>query len=841
MSKKSLFGLFLGIAIVWGCNGQNADKAVSLKSILDRMARQHQVSFNYIEEEIIIFRLVPPDEGLGLSEKLAYISDRTRLDFRFITAGLISVTNDKKLDKPFCGFLTDRQTGQPVESATVHISGTGYSVTSNEKGYFELLLRSPNDIEISHLGYAKTTIRPEELYIRDCPVFALEPFINALEQVTTAIYLTKGITKKADNSYEIKPGKFGLLPGLTEADVLETIKQIPGIGSTDETQSNISIRGGTHDQNLFLWNGIRLFQTSHFFGLISALNPHLAQTIKVVRNGSSPFYGEGVSGTVDISTHHAEIEDRKASVGLNLINTDFYCKFRLTDKSDIELSSRRAFTDIINTPTYKSYYNRIFQNTAVRNFNTNQLLDYYNDENFYFYDFTAQYHQKIGQRTDLYIDAITIYNKLDLYESRVEDIFTISKKSTLAQQTIGGNISFQTRWNQNNHSEFSGYVSYYSITSDNESIENNQVAHQENKILDTGIKIANSHRLNERFELLNGYQFNGIAVENHNQLSNPEASRTVSNFLQVHALIAQLKYTSANARLTGSLGWRGNYIAQLHTAFAEPRFQLAYDMAKSLRLEVLAECKSQTATQIIELSQDFLGIEKRRWTLANGNDIPVLKSRQASVGLTFRKRSWLLSLDNFCKTVSGITGSSQGFQNQLEFEKITGSYTIYGSELLVQRQLGEFTTWVSYAYTDNNYAFDSYHPRKFPNNYEIRHTMIAGIIYNHKKLKLALGSRWFTGKPNTLLADDASAANITYGSPNASNLSPYFQVNTAAGYGFRLTENVALQIGLSIQNLLNSKTVINQYHRVNQNTNSIEQVNTYSLERTLNAFFRFSF
>lgn len=841
MPKKLFSCLMLGLTIVLAVHAQETPKRIPLKSMLDRLAAQHRVNFNYIEEEIIIFKLIPPDENLSLKEKLAYISGRTRIEFLFVSADFISVRNDKSLDKPFCGFLTDGESGLPVESATVHITGTGYSVVSDNKGYFELQLRSANDIEVSHLNYEKINISPEALYTQNCPVFALKPFFTSLDQVNAEVFLTKGITKKADNSYVIKPKQFGLLPGLTEADVFETIKQLPGINSTDETQSNISIRGGTHDQNLFLWNGIRLFQTSHFFGLISALNPHLAQNIRVVKNGSSPFYGESVSGVVDISTHHTEIEQQKASVGLNMINTDFYCKFKLSDQSDIELSSRRAFTDLIYTPTYKSYYNRIFQNTAVRNLNTNQLLDYYNDEDFYFYDFTVQFHQKIRKHTDFYIDAITIYNKLDLNESKVEDIFTISKNSALAQQTVGGNMNLQTRWNEKNHSEFSVYVSYYSINSSNESIENNQITNQENKILDTGIRIKNTHRLNGQFEFHNGYQFNGIAVENYNYLNNPEVSRTVSNFLQIHALIGELQYTSKNRDLNGSLGGRCNYIAQLHTFYAEPRLQLSYKLSNSLRLELLAERKSQTATQLIELSQDFLGIEKRRWTLANGKDIPVLKNQQLGIGFTFRKNNWLVGLDNYYKKVEGITSSSQGFQNQLEFVRMTGDYTVVGSELLVQKQFSKLTAWVSYSVTDNNYAFEDYQPAKFPNNNAIRQAILAGVIYNYGQLKLAVGARWFSGKPNTEPLLGSGNTPIDYQSPNGSNLAPYFQVNTSAGYDFRLTKNVQLMMGASVQNLFNSTSVINQYYRVNQNTNAIEQINTYSLQRTPNAFLRFNF
>lgn len=842
MLKKICFSLFFSFVFVSACFAQDNDKAILLKTILDRLAVQHHVSFNYIEEEIIIFKLVPPDDKLPLKKKLEYISEKTKIEFQFISADFISVLNNKKLDKPFCGYLLDFETQLPIESATVHINNTNYSFTSNEKGYFELPIRLPNDIEITHVNYEKITVKPEQLYTENCPTFTLKQIINELDLVVTEVYLTKGITKKTDGSYEIKPKKFGLLPGLTEPDVFETIKQIPGINSVDETESNINVRGGTHDQNLFLWNGIRLFQTSHFFGLISALNPHLAQTIKVFKNGSPSFYGESVSGVVDISTHSPTIENQSASIGLNMINSDFYVKAKLSEKANIELSSRRAFTDIINSPTYKSYYNRIFQNTAVRNINTNELVDYYNDENFYFYDFTAQYHQKVNPKSDLYVDAITIYNKLDLTESKVENITTISKNSNLNQQTIGGNAAFITNWNPKNKTEINGYGSYYTIASENESIENNQIFYQENTILDIGLRIKNSHLLNEQFRLNNGYQFNEISIRNQDQINNPVYDRKTKDKLWIHVLVAEMEYTSKNSRLKSAFGLRGNYIKPFDTFLVEPRFQLNYKLSDAFQLEVLAERKSQTTSQVIDLQQDFLGIEKRRWMLSNNVDIPIIKSSQASIGLTFTKNKWLVSVDNFYKKITGITSSSQGFQNQLEPLRINGSYRVFGTELLVQKQFKKFIAWMSYAYNDNDYTFKGFSPTTFPNNYEIKHTIGAAVIYDYKKLKVALGSRWFTGKPTTEPNySSTTSSSIAYNSPNSSNLKDYFQVNLSGSYNFQITKSVELTTGLSLQNLLNSRTVINQNYRVNQNTNSVEQINTYSLERTPNCFFRFSF
>ena len=80
--------------------------------------------------------------------------------------------------------------------------------------------------------------------------------VQKLEEVIISNYLTKGISKKSDGKVSIDTEEFGILPGLTEPDILQTIQALPGILSVDETVSNINVRGGTHDQNLILWDGI---------------------------------------------------------------------------------------------------------------------------------------------------------------------------------------------------------------------------------------------------------------------------------------------------------------------------------------------------------------------------------------------------------------------------------------------------------------------------------------------------------------------------------------------------------------------------------------------------------
>lgn len=848
MINKQVFAIIIGLIVfVLPLHAQNRDNTVLLKTILNNISEQHHVSFNYIEEEIAIFKIQPPSNSLQLKEKLDYISAKTKLQFQFISEEYISVVNNKNLDKPLCGYLMDEDTQLPISQATILIVGTTDYAITNDLGYFELKTKSIDPIEISHLNYKKLLIQATFLNVENCPKIYLKNIVNELNDIIVLTYLTKGISKKSDGIFEVKPKTIGLLPGLTEPDVFQTMQQIPGINAPEENISNMSVRGGTHDQNLFLWNGIRLYQTGHFFGLISSLNPNLAHKITITKNGTSAFYGDGVSSSVLISTHTDSIENTKGAIGMNLINADFYTKIKASKKSNLEFSGRRSYTDFVTSPTYKNYYNKIFQNTIVTNSFNNQNIQYTSREDFYFYDFTVQYHQKIKEKTAFYLDVIGINNVLNVFQNKTENNTTIAKNSSLDQQTYGANMLLKTNWNLKNSSEFSLYASYYNINSINESIENTQIFKQENTILDTGFKWQNNHVLSDRFTFLNGYQFNEIGIRNVDVVNTPIFSRKIKEVLKNHALITELKYYSTNNKLNGRIGFRQNYIQEFSTFIFEPRIQFNYKFTPSFQLEIMGESKHQTTSQIVDLQQDFLGIEKRRWILSNNKDIPIVKSNQVSLGFSYNKKNWLLILENFYKKIDGITSMSQGFQNQFEFIKTNGNFTVFGTEFLVQKQFKPITAWVSYTFQENNYDFTSLVPPTFPNNFEIRHAIKSAIISDFNNIQLSFGAHWFTGRPTTLPTSttpvyiNPETPSVGYQLPNAGNLEEYFQLNFSSSYTFNFSKKSKLNVGVSIQNILDNKTSINQHYRINNNTSIVEQVNTFSLERTPNAFLRFSF
>lgn len=840
---KSFHFLFLLFFLVLKLSAQDKGKVMSLKKIIINIEKQHQVSFNYTEDNIRNLQLNPPKRSLSLAEKLDYLSKKTNLSFENLDNKFINIYKKDTDDLIICGYVFSSIDKKPVESANINSLNINQA-TTDSRGYFEFKRENATTYLISHVGFETKRIAMGNADSKNCIQIFLEPEVTELHEIKANAILASGISKNTDGSFEIKPKKFGILPGLIEPDALQTMQQIPGVNSLDESVSSINVRGGTHDQNLFLWNGIRMYQTGHFFGLISVFNPNLAHTISIYKNGSSAFYGESVSSVVDISSTPETAEKNSFSAGINMINADVYAKYNVSKKSYIEISARKSITDFVETPTYKEYFNKVFQNTTITDFSDKQNVDYRSDKKFGFYDATLKYAQKIGDKDQIILDLITIKDNLKVFQSATVYDMNKSENNVLRQQNYGGNLSWKRNWNNFNSTKINVYNSAYELLANQETTLGDQIVIQENKVSNSGINIENNHIISPKFSFSDGYQFNEIGVTNLEQVTNPDFYRKLKDVLRTHAVIVEGKYNDTLSRIYFKMGTRINYIEKFEKYIVEPRIQFSYGISKSLNVELLGELKSQNSQQTIDLQKDYFGIEKRRWIISNNTTIPIQRSKQISLNLFYKKNDWLFDIEHFYKKVAGITTSSQGFQNQLEFVRTTGDYEIWGTEMLVQKKMNHFLTWLSYTYNHNNYHFSNYEFPVFPNNFELMHSISWAGIYEKNNFKIALGTKWTSGRPKT--SPDDSRINFSdpvliYNKPNNTNLHIFSQVNISSTYKWETTNGIQYKLGLSILNILNRKNEISEYYRISSLTNSIEEVETFSLQRTPNMSFRVSF
>ncbi|WP_298339190.1 TonB-dependent receptor [uncultured Algibacter sp.] len=678
--------------------------------------------------------------------------------------------------------------------------------------------------------------------------------IQNLDEVVVTNYLTSGLTKLNDGSLTIKPKTFGILPGLIEPDILQTIQAIPGVLSTDETVSNINIRGGTHDQNLLLWDGIKMYQSGHFFGLISAFNPYTTKHVNVYKNGTRAKYGDGISSIIDMHLPDEIDNEFEAGLGFNLINADGYVKVPLSRNTELQLSTRRSITDLINTSTYDQYFKRVFQDSDFTKAKENNNTVSQN-ETFYFYDIAAKFLYDISKKDKVRFHFLNVNNNLNYDEQSTINNRNEALNSKLLQQNLALGVTYTRDWNKHLATTAQVYVSHYDLDATNFDVINDQRLIQENEVYDGSAKFDINYFKNQ-LKINSGYQFTEVGISNLEDVNNPNFRSFIRNVLRSHAIYGETGFLSKNAKSKLTLGGRLNYIEKFNMLFAEPRLSFSQRFLNHFRFEVLGEFKSQTTSQIIDLQNDFLGIEKRRWVLSNNNKevirndiqtiypIPVLKSKQLSAGIHYNKNKLLISAETYIKKVNGITTRSQGFQNQYQFRNEVGSYEIKGLDVLLNKQFSDIiSSWISYSYSKNEYTFDNLNDgNPFPNNTDITHAITFAGTYTNKNIKFAAGLNWHSGLPNTEpdINQNPSNSDIEYQAPNSSRLKEYLRIDCSATYAFNISDSAKASIGASVWNVLNKNNIINTYYALNED-DEIVPIENRSLGITPNVSFRVSF
>ena len=661
--------------------------------------------------------------------------------------------------------------------------------------------------------------------------------VTILDEIILNNILTKGISVKKGGKITIRPNDFKILPGLAEPDILQSIQSLPGVLNANKKLSDINIRGGTHDQNLFLWNNIKMYQTGHFFGLISPFNPYLIKEVNLLKNGTSSKYGDGVSSIIEMNNKKTNTKETKVGFGTDLISLDAFLITPMSKKTELQFSARRAYTDVLRTITYNNFFDRIFQDSDL---NPNNAKNTSENEKFFFYDISATIYHKFSKKHQLQVNFLNINNNLKYSNTQNTNSFLVP--NNLSQNTFA--ISTDYHFKQNNLKlDAQLFFSKYSQFSTENNLINgnrNQILNQENLIQENGLKLHGKYQFLDRLDLSFGYQLNETGITNAEDVVSPSFQRFIKEVVLTHSLFYELAYQSVANKFAGKIGFRNNYFEKFDIFNFEPRVSLNYNFLNGFKLEFLGEMKSQITSQIIDLPQDFLGVENKRWILSNNDNIPILKSKQVSLALRYKKRNFIVTAETYLKRIDGVTTRSQGFKNQFEFSNTNGNQKSSGLELLVHNKFKNVKTWFTYNFNNNSIFLEGLNNNSyFPTNHDIRHSLSLNTSVEVNQFNFAIAGNWHTGKPFTSInATNPLQTNsvINFNTVNSSNLKNYFRVDFSINYTFKFKG----RIGLSIWNLLDTKNILNTYYNLDEN-NFIKTINTNSLRLTPNISFRVNF
>ena len=138
---------------------------------------------------------------------------------------------------------------------------------------------------------------------------------------------------------------------LGSPDVIKMLQQLPGVASGTELMSGLYVRGGDGSDNLFLLDGVPMYQVSHLIGLFSSFNADIIDNVDFYKGGFPARYGGRMSSVVDVTTREGDYEALHGHFGLGNIDGRLQLEGPLVKgKTSFNLSLRRTWMETFSVP-----------------------------------------------------------------------------------------------------------------------------------------------------------------------------------------------------------------------------------------------------------------------------------------------------------------------------------------------------------------------------------------------------------------------------------------------------------------------------------------------------------
>ena len=849
--RKMLF-LFLVITYTTQAQIVKEYKQTPLQQVLSELSESYDLIFSFSDDIVKNKIITVAIQDTPIDELLVILKSLTDLNFKKISDRQVIVSApDNKVE--VCGYLFDESTNEPLSFASISIESSKTGTIAAEDGFFQLGMISQDEmIQIEYVGYLDKRIKASDFKTGSCPRIPMFVTTTALEEVLIVEYLTTGIDKSIDGSFLVTNENLGILPGQSEPDILQSIQLIPGISSPSETVTGIQIRGGSPDQNLILWDDIKMYNTGHLFGMLSAFNPYIVQDAKIFKGGADPKYGDRVSGVIAISSDREVPEKFNGGVGINGTHADLFLKAPLGNKVGLVVSGRRSYTDLVETPTYDAFSEKVFQNTKI--VDTAGPVDEEEDEeieedigfnDFFFYDTSAKLIIAPSKKDKIMVSGIYTKNDLTFEIDNEEDLITDDLEISNEGASFSWVGSRSKRLDHELKAYYSKFDSDYLFTIREENILEEQSIRQ-NRVEDIGMDANITYHFDPKHLFTLGYQFSNnevfYAITIDGEFENPvNETDLVKN--TANTIYANYKFLPKNKGLI-NLGVRASHYSVVNDFYIEPRVNIEYPIANHLRLKATGELRFQPISQLIEFEDTQLRLNNDLWVHANNEEIPVVESTQFSGGFLFSNNGWNIELDGYYKNIEGLTSATNGF-NAIATDLSTGESRVFGLDVLIKKRFKNFRTWLGYTFNDIEYTFPEIQVNPFPGNNDITHNFQISNTLKVKDWEFSLGWLWRSGAPFTdadLVGDE-----IVFGSANALRLPAYHRMDVSAIYrfNFNTTGSWRGQLGASIQNLYRRQVPIAVSYQVDENPNTgdieLEVLRQESLGFTPNLIFRMYF
>jgi len=662
------------------------------------------------------------------------------------------------------GYLKDGQTTESLMGASVYSQPARSGTTTNRYGFYSITLPDGEaSLHYSFVGYAPVIV---SFSLRQDTVInvSLTGSLHLEEVIVTAdrIAPLQEQTQMSMIRVPVEQVK-SLTAFLGEADVLKTLQLLPGVQSGSEGRSGLYVRGGGPDQNLFLLDGVPVYNVSHLFGFFSVFNADAINNVELYKGGFPARYGGRTSSVVDITLKEGNMQQFHGEGSVGIISSKLTLEGPIwKNRTSFIVSGRRTFADLIARPVMAR-------------------TDFGYQMNYYFYDLTAKINHQFSERDRIFLST---YLGDDVYSQVHKERYTDdygewgelrSERNYLYRSNLKwGNVTTAFRWNHlfgaklfsNTILTYSRYrylsakesradllhINRYANPPDTVELKKYNVMEYLSKVSDWGGRMAFDYHPSPMHYI----RFGGSATLHD---YTPGAASTVretelthSGAVKIHgaeysAYIEDDIMLTDKLKMNIGLHWSGFNVEGRYYQSLQPRLSTRYLLTDKLSVKT---AYSRMTQYVHLLANSSIGLQMDLW-VPSTDAIRPQTSHQVAIGLAQNfKNDYEISLEGYYKTMDRVMEFREGVtfldpSETWQDKVLQGKGRSYGAEFFAQKKTGKFTGWVGYTLSWTDRQFDELNNgNRFYYKYDRRHDVSLALIKRFGS-KLEMSATWVFG------------------------------------------------------------------------------------------------
>ncbi len=673
------------------------------------------------------------------------------------------------------GHVKDRTNGEVLIGANIYIQGTQKGTTTNAYGFYSLPIKKPADTLVcTYVGYQSHKM---ELDLTGDTTLNIElkPSSQELEKVVvTGEQPNSNVSSVEMSTDKLTSQTMSKIPVLMgETDMIKSLQLLPGVKSTGSLSSGMSIRGGGRDQNLMLLDEAPVYNASHLGGIFSVFNNDAIKNVELYKGKIPARYGGRLSSLIDIRMKDGNMKEFSGSGGIGLISSKLTLEAPIVkNRGSFMLSGRRTYMDAA-IKTIKELSG------------SPEIMEF----PFHFYDLNTKANYRINPNNRIFLSG---------YFGR--DVFSFAPNPKNQSRFNWGNYTGTLRWNhlfsKKLFSNFTFLASNYDYL-----LENELSVGREKKtfafrykafVKDYSLRADFGYHLNQDNTLRFGikatrHDFNVGQVDGQQdtvdfafempEVNSIESALYISNQQTIGERL-RLKYglryslflnigpgvvnqINEQYQATGEKKYQKGEIYNTYGGL-EPRMGVNYTFSPRHSLKA---SYSRTRQYLLIASNSNSGTPLDVWVSANPNIKPQVAD-QYSLGY-FRN-----FMDNRIET--SLEFYYKNMQNQIAFDEFAqpqfnpdmeedlrfGKGKAYGLELMIRKNTGRLSGWLSYSYSRSMRKINDIQEKDwYPSPYDRPHDLTLVAMYDLTP-RVSLSANWTIKSGRPL---NAPAARYEYG------------------------------------------------------------------------------